>query len=633
MAQPLPEEGREYLLPSPSYQSQASSSSAKSDHDDEQLPSALTAIKAASPTDKENLSQVTITPLSPQRSLPFPTPSQPSPFVETAATLLYQAKEDKVANLVIEHIRTGHLGRGGPELPTESVIEALDQVKGTTWYGVEPLLAALHEGNLPWIQRLLPLATQSPLNNDTFVQIYQMAMRSINPDCLSLLLESSFPTHRQLGHAASSREQSFSALDIALNNSNEVAVRTILTHPKSVASFSTDELKQTYQRAIHNGDLDCAAVLSEVLQYPTQSVALDMLTGVPGSELSTDLDVEQIKARVCQIGYFSSQTRFQQWLGSLAELIADKPAYEELWTVITAEAGDLHNWLPYVARYVREEDIVEMGQYYQRLQTDSTTRSEFVIKQKAHAELMRLAVTEQAQTPYSTLRDSQLHYATRRAAQMKDRSSRMMFARERSRQRTQASTAICETSPPTEELFPEPWTFQGSRYLSDFAILHHMMHTEGKPAVVGLSEQPGKRYTLYYASEVFPGEIYPLTQVTSTNRWEWHHTDPNIITRFWGDAEKVTDELMRIPIDPADPGSREAFKQLWLKAYWLSSNFCLFARGSAQYTQNSLIEICQRKGMPAPISRKEYPMLNTVAISLPLEDFLARADEFLEPWT
>lgn len=97
-------------------------------------------------------------------------------------------------------------------------------------------------------------------------------------------------------------------------------------------------------------------------------------------------------------------------------------------------------------------------------------------------------------------------------------------------------------------------------------------------------------------------------------------------------VDDLARQIMELEVNIERPHSATVFKDLWLELFWLSSNLCRYERGSSQYTQNSTNELCIRKGLPVAICRKEHPQLNTLAITLPLEDFKRIADESLEPW-
>lgn len=127
-------------------------------------------------------------------------------------------------------------------------------------------------------------------------------------------------------------------------------------------------------------------------------------------------------------------------------------------------------------------------------------------------------------------------------------------------------------------------------------------------------------------------ESYQLTQTSFGSRVYWNHTDPSLISKLWPDVEYLINKLMTIDVDLSKSETVAEYKDVWLEAFWLSSNLMPYMRGSSLYIQTSLSEIGERRNLPTPIYRKEHPQLNTLALTLQLEDFKAMADQFLEPW-
>ncbi len=411
-----------------------------------------------------------------------------------------------------------------------------------------------------------------------------------------------------------------SALENIIADHNTKALDAILRSEQTHPQLSRDDLINGYHMAITEGDLDCAVRLGAVAGIDEKEIFLHMLTGDPTIPLET-LSDEVVQTRMALIGYFTSQPLMNRWVDSLAESIRETPRGAAIAELITHERNNLSHWLPYIARYTRRIDIQSVSMFYLGLINiyDKTFITTYVMAQKSHGEKMFALVEERSKQAYTTMTDNQDFYANERFKTMPQQVAEKDFSLIRN---------IDWHTPVGLDRFNG---MLASRYVDNHPILVSTCEKLN-------SDSSEQAYQLSYRSRIDNKE-YPLTSILSHSnhqgdiqRWVWRHTDHRIAAILQRDVEYLTQMINTLEVDPQNTEAVAKFKQLWLETFWLSSNLCRYLRGSAQYTQNGTNELCLRKGLPVPISRKEHPMLNTLAISLPLEDFLARADEFLEPW-
>ncbi len=396
------------------------------------------------------------------------------------------------------------------------------------------------------------------------------------------------------------------------------------------------DIEHAYQQAIVKGDADCAFELAKHLEVESGKVAVDLLIGNVNGDLGPMLDMDNIKSRVHQVGYFTSMPAVDKWITALKKTIDESHLADTekrlLLITIKDERQDLLDWLPYVGRYVRTADQADVTRSYQSDTMEMRDQS-FVQRQRKHANTMRTHVQKRIDSgEFSSLVKSQQFYAI-------ERDSLAAFSSNARSAEAEASLQHYRTPRDIGGFLLHTNFFIGnspntSRYDSDYPIAKQEM------ALQKQRQSVSKNIRRLMIEGIREGELYTLTyedvELTSILFdgivWRWLHSEPAIIRDHWGKVETIVSSLLTTPPDHRNDEWFASYKQQWLTAFWLSSNFCLFPRGSAQGTQNSLNEICRRQQLPAPIARKEHPMLNTIAITLPLEEFLERIDEFIEPW-
>lgn len=127
-------------------------------------------------------------------------------------------------------------------------------------------------------------------------------------------------------------------------------------------------------------------------------------------------------------------------------------------------------------------------------------------------------------------------------------------------------------------------------------------------------------YTLTY--DLPSGETVNLTNVNRTERgsFEWNHAGEGSqnLLKCWSELQRQHKELSEMKVTP---NNTLEFHEKMAEAYWLGSNIMITARGNAQYMLMWQAMMYAHHGFSAPISSRELPQLDCVAISVPLKQF------------
>ncbi|MBJ7449820.1 MAG: hypothetical protein JHC93_05625 [Parachlamydiales bacterium] len=121
-------------------------------------------------------------------------------------------------------------------------------------------------------------------------------------------------------------------------------------------------------------------------------------------------------------------------------------------------------------------------------------------------------------------------------------------------------------------------------------------------------------------------QVNPLSEPDSheTNAWNWIHAKFDEIPEAVSQLKRLHNELM------ASESPDDQYDKL-AEIYWLGSNTTLYKRGSAQYMQMYTAKIIDEKKLIPLIPKIDYPLIDCVALTLPLKEFKQMFLSLFEP--
>ncbi|QLZ68558.1 hypothetical protein FOLKNPGA_01337 [Legionella sp. PC1000] len=142
-------------------------------------------------------------------------------------------------------------------------------------------------------------------------------------------------------------------------------------------------------------------------------------------------------------------------------------------------------------------------------------------------------------------------------------------------------------------------------------------------------EANGKTYGLTTVS--FGGiQHQTLRNANSFHQCLWIHTNLVALGELEGQMAKLHQELFNMHIDKNDPESISKYYDKLAEAYWLGSNLMRTARGNASNMTSWLEFMNRHHSMPSLYTKMDVPMLDNVAISMPLTQFKRDFRAFFE---
>lgn len=501
--------------------------------------------------------------------------------------------------------------RGHFEINFDDLQRLVSLSAGTEWFDAEVLCAAIQENHEEWIARLLPLCPHHTLTPHEQTMLFQSAMNSPNISIMNTLLEQGFPMHDDPIQPV----RPYSLLYLATCNCHVSAVSAILRTPASRNQLSPEDIYICYYVVTQKGDLECAQELGEAMGFSEDQIALDMLTGIARSRVRSIPTDETLAQRIAEVAYFTNLEIFHHWIDHLKDIIPMSDKRESLLHTIDQASQEVATWLPYVARYVRESDQANIEAVYRSHEEPLDTKV-FVARQRAHGLRMYELVQRRLQMPFTTLSEAQDFYAFERVKNMVNPEEKTAFTQHRNLGLTTPLTDTTDLS----------YYYEDRYAAANYAFILDYMKSH-------LEQHPPEGYQVYHKTKRSPEGIPLTTVIREDKRWIWSHAHPDIARQYWDEAEHVVNKFLKLELDPTNPESVASYKKLWLKAFWLSSQLCRYRRGSAQYTLCSMAEISLRKGQHPPIPLKDFPELNTKAISVPWNLFEEIAERMLEQWT
>ncbi len=112
----------------------------------------------------------------------------------------------------------------------------------------------------------------------------------------------------------------------------------------------------------------------------------------------------------------------------------------------------------------------------------------------------------------------------------------------------------------------------------------------------------------------------------------WHHGLAPL-EHTWQDLEDTFENLWKMKVDPHSPASLVLFHQEAIKLIWLIGNTTPVNRGSGTVAEWAWALVHIHHGLRVPVLKKEYPQLDVLDITLPLDYFQNNWRQFFEPAT
>lgn len=171
-------------------------------------------------------------------------------------------------------------------------------------------------------------------------------------------------------------------------------------------------------------------------------------------------------------------------------------------------------------------------------------------------------------------------------------------------------------------------------------IMNKVFKAINDETVTGVKKLTDTSYQLMYEVD---GKAYGLTTVSfggiehqnlrSANSFYqclWLHTNLVTLGELEGQMGKLHQELFNMQIDKNDPESINKYYDKLAEAYWLGSNLMHTARGNASNMTSWLEFMNRHHSMPSLYPKIDVPMLDNIAISMPLTQFIKDFKTFFE---
>lgn len=157
-------------------------------------------------------------------------------------------------------------------------------------------------------------------------------------------------------------------------------------------------------------------------------------------------------------------------------------------------------------------------------------------------------------------------------------------------------------------------------------MLHRQQNVPGVKSLNNCNDAYVLTYKGYELTEVHNNRGGGFYRSWSTN---WSHPCINKIKKVWSELEYLNNKQQLISKAEVikDP---QKFRKVMLKAYWLCCNMPLTGRGHAQNTWMWFLKQFMDKGLPPPRISQKIGTSDTAAITLPVQIFIKRADEFID---